>query len=84
MPVLLLLLPRKCQCLFLLKLNPMGVTRLMLTPMGVALMMLKPMGVIWPELIPMGVLSVLLMRMRKRRKSLNSEEQSALYSQWGE
>jgi hypothetical protein len=42
----------------LLKLNPMGVTRLMLNPMGVTLMML----------IPMGVPSALLMKMRKRRR----------------
>jgi hypothetical protein len=34
MPVLLLLPLRKCQCQFLLKLIPMGVTRLMLIPMG--------------------------------------------------
>jgi hypothetical protein len=58
MPVLLLLLMRKCQCRFLLKLISMGVTRLMLTPMGVTSMMLIPMGVIRPKLIPMGVLSV--------------------------
>jgi hypothetical protein len=35
MLVLLLLLMRECPCQFLLKLTPMGVTRLMLTPMGV-------------------------------------------------
>jgi hypothetical protein len=66
MPVHLLLLLRKCQCYFLLKLIPMGVTRLMLIPMGVTLMMLNLMGVIWPQLIPMGVPSALLMKMRKR------------------
>jgi hypothetical protein len=38
--------------------DPMGVTRLLLNPMGVALMMLTPMG----------ALSILLMRMRKRRR----------------
>jgi hypothetical protein len=38
MSVLLLLLLRKCRCQFLLKLIPMGVTRLMLIPMGVTLM----------------------------------------------
>jgi hypothetical protein len=60
-PVLLFLLLRKCQCLNLLKLTPMGVTRLMLTPMGVILL----------KLTPMGVLSVLLMKMMKKRmKSL--------------
>jgi hypothetical protein len=60
-PVLLFLLLRKCQCLHLLKLTPMGVTRLLWIPMGV----------IWPKLNPMGVLSALLMKMRKRRmKSL--------------
>jgi hypothetical protein len=68
MPALLLLLPGKCQCQFLLKPNPMGVTWLMLTPMGVALMMLTPMGVTRLMLTPMGVLSVLLARMRKRRR----------------
>jgi hypothetical protein len=56
MPVILLLLLRKCQCRFLLKLIPMGVTRLMLTPMGVTSMMQTPMG----------VLSAFLMKMRKR------------------
>jgi hypothetical protein len=35
MPILLHLLLRKCRCQFLLKLNPMGVTRLTLIPMGV-------------------------------------------------
>jgi hypothetical protein len=61
MPVLLLLLLRKCQCRFLLKLTPMGVTSMILTPMGV----------IRPKLIPMGVSSALLMKVRKRRmKSL--------------
>jgi hypothetical protein len=35
MPVLLFLLLRKCQCLHLLKLTPMGVTRLLWIPMGV-------------------------------------------------
>jgi hypothetical protein len=60
-PVLLFLLLRKCQCLNLLKLTPMGVTCLMLTSMGVIL----------PKLNPMGVLSVLLMKMMKKRmKSL--------------
>ena len=48
--------------------DPMGVTLMMLIPMGVTLMMLTPMGVIRPELIPMGVLSILLTRMRKRRR----------------
>jgi hypothetical protein len=41
--VLLLLLLRKCQCLNLLKLIPMGVTRLTLTPMGVLSMLLMRM-----------------------------------------
>jgi hypothetical protein len=68
MLALLLLLLRKCQCRFLLKLIPMGVTRLMLNPMGVTLMMLNPMGVIRPKLIPMGVPFALLMKMRKRRR----------------
>jgi hypothetical protein len=71
MPVLLLLLLRKCQYQFLLKLIPMGATRLMLTLIGVTWMMLIPMGVIRPKLNPMGVPSALLMKMRKRRmKSL--------------
>jgi hypothetical protein len=48
MLVLLLLLLRKCPCLNLLTLIPMGVTRLTLTPMG--------------------VLSVLLMKMRRKKK----------------
>jgi hypothetical protein len=48
MLVLRLLLLRKCPCLNLLKLIPMGVTHLTLTPMG--------------------VLSVLLMKMRRRKK----------------
>jgi hypothetical protein len=52
---------RKCQCLNLLKLTPMGVTRLLWIPMGVILL----------KLTPMGVLSVLLMKMMKKRmKSL--------------
>jgi hypothetical protein len=71
MPVLLFLLLRKCQCLNLLKLTPMGVTRLLWIPMGVTWMTLNPIGVIWPKLTPMGVLSMLLMKVRKRRmKSL--------------
>jgi hypothetical protein len=43
MPVLLLLLLRKCQCLNLLKLIPIGVTRLTLTPMGVLSVLLMRM-----------------------------------------
>lgn len=42
-PVLLFLLLRKCQCLNLLKLIPMGVTRLMLNPMGVLSVLLMKM-----------------------------------------
>jgi hypothetical protein len=42
-PVLLFLLLRKCQCLNLLKLTPMGVTHLMLTPMGVLSVLLMRM-----------------------------------------
>jgi hypothetical protein len=55
----------------LLRLIPMGVTRLILTPMGVTSMMLIPMGVTRLMLIPMGVLPAFLMKMRKKRmKSL--------------
>jgi hypothetical protein len=48
--------------------EPNGCDPTELNPMGVILMMLTPMGVIRPKLNPMGVLSVLLMRMRKRRR----------------
>jgi hypothetical protein len=58
MLVLRLLLLRKCPCLNLLRLTPMGVTNLALTPMGVTSL----------ALTPMGVLSVLLMKMRRKRK----------------
>jgi hypothetical protein len=61
MPVLLFLLLRKCQCLNLLKLTLMGVAQLLWIPMGVILL----------KLTPIGVLSVLLMKMMKKRmKSL--------------
>jgi hypothetical protein len=43
MLVLLLLLLRKCPCLNLLMLIPMGVTRLTLTPMGVLSVLLMRM-----------------------------------------
>jgi hypothetical protein len=57
----------------LLMLIPMGVTLPELIPMGVTLPELIPMGVTLPELIPMGVtlcsiLSVLLTRMRKKKR----------------
>jgi hypothetical protein len=42
-PVLLFMLLRKCQCLNLLKLTPMGVTLLKLTPMGVLSVLLMKM-----------------------------------------
>jgi uncharacterized membrane protein YhaH (DUF805 family) len=41
--VLLFLLLRKCRCLNLLKLTPMGVTLLKLTPMGVLSVLLMRM-----------------------------------------
>jgi hypothetical protein len=58
MVVLRFLLLRKCLCLSLPTLTPMGVIHLSLIPRGV----------IYLWLIPMGVLSVLLMKMRRRKK----------------
>jgi hypothetical protein len=58
MLVLRFLLLRKCLCLNLPTLTPMGVIHLSLIPMGV----------IHLSLIPMGVLSVLLMKTRGRKK----------------
>jgi hypothetical protein len=60
--VLRFLLLRKCMCLNLLTLTPMGVLHLLLIPMGVLHLLL----------IPMGVLFVLLMKTtgRKRMRSL--------------
>jgi hypothetical protein len=56
--VLRFLLLRKCLCLNLLSLIPMGVIHLSLIPMGVLHL----------PLIPMGVLSVLLMKTMRRKK----------------
>jgi hypothetical protein len=58
MLVLRFLLLRKCMCLNLPTLTPMGVIHLSLTPMGVLHLSLNPMG----------VLSVLLMKTRGRKK----------------
>jgi hypothetical protein len=58
MLVLWFLLLRKCMCLNLL----------MLTPMGVIHLSMIPMGVLHLPLIPMGVLSVLLMKTTGRKK----------------
>jgi hypothetical protein len=52
------LLLRKCLCLNLPTLTPMGVIHLSLIPMGVLHLSLNPMG----------VLSVLLMKTRGRKK----------------
>ena len=58
MLVIRFLLLRKCLCLNLLTLTPMGVIHLSLIPMGVLHL----------PLIPMGVLSVLLMKTTGRKK----------------
>jgi hypothetical protein len=49
---------RKCLCLILLTLTPMGVIHLSLNPMGVLHLLLTPMG----------VLSVLLIKTTGRKK----------------
>jgi hypothetical protein len=56
--VLRFLLLRKCLCLSLLTLTPVGVLHLMLIPMGVLHLLL----------IPMGVLFALLMKTTGRKK----------------
>jgi hypothetical protein len=68
MLVIRFLLLRKCLCLNLLTLTPMGVIHLSLIPMGVLHLPLIPMGVLHLPLIPMGVLSVLLMKTTGRKK----------------
>jgi hypothetical protein len=66
--VIRFLLLRKCLCLSLLTLTPMGVLHLLLIPMGVLHLLLIPMGVLHLLLIPMGVLFVLVMKMTGRKK----------------
>jgi hypothetical protein len=56
MLVLRFLLLRKCLCLNLPTLTPMGVIHLSLIPIDVIHLSLIPMGVIHLSLIPMGVL----------------------------
>jgi hypothetical protein len=56
--VLRFLLLKKCLCLNLLTLTPMGVLHLLLTPMGVLHLLLTPMGVLF----------VLLMKTTGRKK----------------
>jgi hypothetical protein len=63
--VLRFLLLKKCLCLNLPTLTPMGVFHLLLTPMGVLHLLLTPVGVLPLLLTPMGVL---LMKTTGRKK----------------